>query len=569
MNAESNALIWLNSRFVKEEDKNLIRIIQKTDPKRFEDNFSKNLEMGTGGLRAVMDIGPNKMNVYTVSQATQALANHLKKQGAPHEVKLKVIIAHDTRNRSKEFAQISSRVLSANDIEVFMSGSPMPTPHVSFLVRSLKANAGIMITASHNPKEYNGFKIFNQTGAQPINPEDANIIKAYNDVKSFDQIQFDPNPSLIKKISENMLEDYYKSLNKTARYLEFLQSSDAPKMVYTSFHGVGSYVIPSAMKSIGFQNALLLEEQCVPNGDFPTVPSPNPEEDESFQKAFEFAEENDADFILATDPDVDRLRIAVRHEGKYTLLDGNQIGVVLLKYLIETRPLPKEPYVVTTIVTSPLVKLICQKHNIRCVETLTGFKYIGDVVNQEGEENFLFACEESCGYLVNSLTRDKDAVSGSTLIAEMMAYLKNKKISLIDYLIEIYENYGFYFSRLESLNKTTPSNQASVDDYVKNMKLSPPNIPSGESVQQIDDYQVGFSEEVRNKRKTPLTLPSSKVLALRYGDGTKVIVRPSGTEPKIKFYFTLSLKYEKSLSYFKNIENSKNLLKEIKNIFFT
>lgn len=538
--------IWLKEDYDK-ETKDAIRKMQKESPEELSDAFYRTLEFGTGGLRGIMGVGTNRMNKYTVGGATQGLANYLLKSFKNEAIK--VAISHDSRLHSREFAEITANILSANGITVYLFEDLRPTPELSFAVRHLQCNAGIMITASHNPKEYNGYKVYWKDGGQLVPPHDKNVIKEVNKITSISQIKWTGVPESIHIIGEEVDKAYLDRIAQLSINPKAVKKAQSLKIVYTPLHGTGITMVPRALEQLGFHDIILVDEQAIPDGNFPTVKSPNPEEKSALELALKKADEVGADLILATDPDADRVGIAVRDtEGKMVLLNGNQTGTLLFHYILSQYQrkglLNENQFVVKTIVTTDLIKNIALDYNIPCDDVLTGFKYIAeDILKQEGESKFLVGGEESYGYLVGDFVRDKDSVSACCMIAEMAAYYStlsgNRKKLLIEVLHNIYRTYGFYKEDLLSLTKKGQSGVEEIRAMMNGYRTNPPKMLAGQPVVMMKDYSISKSFDFRFNSNENINLPTSDVLQFILEDGSKVTVRPSGTEPKIKFYFSV------------------------------
>lgn len=537
---------WLNEGYDQQTKDEIVRL-QKENPQELVEAFYRTLEFGTGGLRGIMGVGTNRMNQYTVGFATQGLANYLNKCFRGNKVK--VVISHDSRLRSREFAQITASILSANKIQVFLFEDLRPTPELSFAVRHLKCNAGIMITASHNPKEYNGYKVYWQDGGQLVPPHDKNVIKEVNKITSLSQVKWEGDDSLIKIIGEDVDKVYLDKIAKLTLNPAAIKKAKSLKIVYTPLHGTGITMVPKALEMYGFKNVYLVDEQAVPDGNFPTVKSPNPEEKSALELALKKADEVEADLILATDPDADRVGIAVRNaEGKMQLLNGNQTGSLLFHYMLSqwqsNKKLNGNQFVVKTVVTTDLISAIATDYNVECMDVLTGFKYIAEaILKNEGKKEFVVGGEESYGYLIGDFVRDKDSVSACCLIAEMAAfYFANGKVNhktLTDALHDIYKSYGFYKEDLLSLTKKGKAGVEEIQQMMADFRKNPPKILGGQPVVMMKDYAVSKSYDLINHCNTIIELPTSNVLQFFTADNSKITVRPSGTEPKIKFYFSV------------------------------
>ncbi len=531
---------WLEGNY-DQETKNQIRQLSENE---LVDAFYKNLEFGTGGLRGIMGVGSNRINPYTVGAATQGLANYLKK-AFPNEP-ISVAVAHDSRNNSPEFAQIVANVFSANGIKVFFFKALRPTPELSFAIRHFGCKSGVVLTASHNPKEYNGYKAYWNDGAQVTPPHDKNIIAEVNQIQAVTDIKFDPNPSLIQTIGEEVDTVYTDMIAKLSVSKEAIKRQNNIKIVFSPIHGTGITVVPLALQKMGFTNLHIVAEQAEPNGNFPTVVYPNPEEQEAMSLALAKAKAIDADIVMATDPDADRVGIGVKnHKGEWVLLNGNQTGSLLIGYMIkawkEAGKLNGKQNVIKTIVTSELIDRIAEKNGVKCYNTLTGFKYIAEIIrNLEGKEEFIAGGEESYGYLIGDKVRDKDAVASCALIAEMVAYAKDKGMTLFDMLLETYVEYGFYYEKLISLTKKGKTGAEEIKAMMQNWRDNSPKTIHGQKVSKLLDYELQVETDIQTGEKKPLNFPKSDVLQFLTADGTKISARPSGTEPKIKFYFSVN-----------------------------
>lgn len=543
---EQRIQTWLEEDY-DQAFKDEIRKLQKENPQELEESFYRTLEFGTGGLRGIMGVGTNRMNKYTVGFATQGLANYLVKCFKHQHIK--VAISHDSRLHSREFAEITASILSANKIEAFLFEDLRPTPELSFAVRHLKCHAGIMVTASHNPREYNGYKVYWQDGGQLVPPHDKNVIEEVNKITSLSQVKWTRNDKLVHIIGEEVDKAYLDKIAALSLNPSAAKKAKGLKIVYTPLHGTGITMVPKALEMYGFQNVYLVDEQAVPDGNFPTVKSPNPEEKSALELALKKADEVEADLILATDPDADRVGIAIRDsEGKMKLLNGNQTGTLLFHYVLSqwqaNGKLNGDQFVVKTIVTTDLIQTIATDFNVECKEVLTGFKYIAEaILKSEGQKQYVVGGEESYGYLVGDFVRDKDAVSACCLIAEMAAYhlatgAPNHKL-LAQVLEDIYKKHGYYKEDLLSITKTGKAGVEEIQQMMANYRNNPPKELGGQPVTMMKDYAVSKSFDFVNNTNTVIDLPTSNVLQFFTADGSKVTVRPSGTEPKIKFYFSV------------------------------
>jgi len=540
---QAKAEKWLNSN-IDDSAKQEIQDMMQSNPEQLSDAFYKDLEFGTGGLRGIMGAGSNRVNKYTVGMATQGLANYLKKNFSNKEIK--VAIAYDSRNNSQYFAEITANVFSANGIKVYFFSELRPTPELSFAIRHLGCDSGVVITASHNPKEYNGYKAYWNDGGQLTAPHDKNVIEEVSKINSIDDVKFAKVADNIINIDKEVDEAYLERLVSLSVAKDAIVRQKDLKIVYTPIHGAGVTMVPQVLDRFGFANVTVLESQATPDGNFPTVVYPNPEEAEALSLALKKCEEIDADLLLATDPDTDRVGIAVKnHHGEFQLLNGNQTGSVLIYYLIkkweENKKLNGNQYVVKTIVTTDIIEKIAAHYNVEFFNTLTGFKYIAELLKEnEGKKEFIAGGEESYGYLAGDFVRDKDAVVSSALIAEMVAYAKDQGKSLFDFLMDMYLQFGFYKERLLSITKKGQSGEAEIKQMMVNLRENPPVSVGGSKLTKIVDYQKGEEKDLVNVADRAIDFPISNVLQFFTEDGTKVSARPSGTEPKIKFYFSVN-----------------------------
>jgi phosphoglucomutase len=540
---------WLTQP-IDENDKQWILKNLENNPKELEEAFYQDLEFGTGGLRGIIGIGSNRMNKYTVSIATQGLANYiLQNANKP----FKVVIAYDSRNMSKDFAKISAEVLSANDIEVFVFSELRPTPLLSFAVRHLQATAGIVITASHNPKQYNGYKVYWSDGGQLVPPQDKGVIDEVKKVGEYSKVKKNYNESLIHIINNEIDNAYLDQLNN----LQFL-SHVYPKsqiIVYTPLHGTGVTLVPKALRAWGFDNLHLVEEQSTPDGNFPTTKSPNPEEKAAMELALNKAKQINADLILATDPDADRVGTGIKiANGDYQLLNGNQIAALLTYYNLEMRKslnaLPSNSFIVKTIVTTELMHKIADDYNVKTYDVLTGFKYIAELIRlKEGKEKFICGGEESYGFLSADWVRDKDAIMTSCQIAELQQFAAINGKTLIDILQMLYEKYGYYLEDQKSISMSGIEGMENMKKLMENYRNNPPKFINDIPVVKILDYQLSVAKNLQNNSEESINLPKSNVLQFILENDTKITIRPSGTEPKIKFYFAIVKKNNNNLSF--------------------
>lgn len=567
MTSRQKAKNWLNAKNIDQGSKTAIEALLTGEAQQLDEAFFNDLEFGTGGLRGIMGIGTSRINKYTIGMATQGFANYLKKELSGD---IKVAIAHDNRNNSRFFAETTANVFSANGIEVYLFEDLRPTPELSFAIRQLGCQGGVVLTASHNPKEYNGYKAYWSDGAQILAPHDKNIIQEVAKISSIDDIKFEANSSIIHSLGEEMDASYLSMIKGLCLSPEAIKNQKDLKIVYSSIHGTGITLIPRALKEIGFQNVNVVQSQAEVNGDFPTVIYPNPEEAEAMSHSLKEAHKLDADLIMATDPDADRVGIAVKNtKGEFQLLNGNQTGSLIVYYLIsrhQEKGFEGNEYVGKTIVTTELIREIANDFNIPCYDTLTGFKYIAGLIAQlEGKEKFLGGGEESYGYMIGEEVRDKDAVASAVIIAEMTAWAKDQNKTLFELLIEINEKYGLYHESLKSITKQGLQGADEIKAMMEGFRNSPPSSLAGSQVTTIIDYLEGVEKWSDGTQKA-IQLPQSNVLQFITADGTKVSIRPSGTEPKIKFYFSVKGKSTKS-NYFEEVANleskTHNLLNDL------
>ncbi|MBQ5549480.1 MAG: phospho-sugar mutase [Bacteroidales bacterium] len=530
---------WLGDNF-DEETKRQVKNMIENDEKELVESFYKSLEFGTGGLRGIMGVGTNRMNIYTVGMATQGLANYLNQTYAGQPIK--VVIAHDSRNNSQLFAKTCADIFSANGIKAYLFESLRPVPVLSFAVRQLGCNSGVMITASHNPKEYNGYKAYWNDGAQVVPPHDINIVKEAAKVKVAD-IKFKGNPDLIEMLGEDFDQIYLDKVKSLTLSQEDIIKHKDIKIVYTPIHGSGVRLVPEILRQKGFENIITVPEQCIPDGNFPTVISPNPENAEALTLAIKLAKEKGADLVMASDPDADRVGIAVRNnENEFVLMNGNQTAAILTYYLLtkwkENGKLDGKQYIVKTIVTTELLKAMAERFSVKYYDVLTGFKYIAEIIREnEGKTTFIGGGEESYGYLAGEFVRDKDAVIACSLIAEAAAWAAGKGKTMYQLLTDIYLQYGYYQEALVNVVKEGKSGAEEIQKMMDDYRNDPPAIINGSNVVMIKDYLTQKASNLENGTETAIDLPKSNVLQFFLEDGSKISVRPSGTEPKIKFYF--------------------------------
>lgn len=535
---------WLEGSYDSETKKEIQQLLDQKDYTQLTDSFYRELEFGTGGLRGIMGPGSNRVNKYTLGMATQGLSNYLK-QIYPDE-QIKVVIAHDSRNNSALFANMTADVFSANGIHVYFFDGLRPTPELSFAIRELGCHSGVMLTASHNPKEYNGYKAYGRDGGQLVAPHDTNVIAEVEKISSIDEVSFDRIPANVEKIGEEIDQLYLNELVKLSVSQDAIKRQHDLKIVFSPIHGTGGVLVPRALEMFGFTNVSEVEEQAKPDGNFPTVVYPNPEEHEALTLALKKAKAIDADLVMATDPDADRVGIAVKNDNnEFVLLNGNQTGTLLVHYMLtaweKAGKLTAKEYVIKTIVTSYLIDKIAASKNVECFNTLTGFKYVGEIMTKlEGKRQFIVGGEESYGYLVGEHARDKDAVVSCAMIAEMTAYYKDKGSSLYDALIDLYLEYGLYKEKLISITKKGKSGAEEIKAMMDGYRSTPPRSLGGVPVATIKDYKSSVSTDLISGETSKIDLPSSNVLQFFTADGSIISARPSGTEPKIKFYCSVN-----------------------------
>lgn len=545
MNATIQATVneWLNGNYDSATKEEVVRL-QKEHPDELAEAFYRNLEFGTGGLRGIMGVGTNRMNKYTVGMATQGFANYLRKTYGDAEVK--VVIGHDSRNNSRFFAETTANVFAANGIKVYLFEALRPTPELSFAIRKLGAKGGVVCTASHNPKEYNGYKAYWNDGGQLVPPHDKNVIKEVEAIKSVDDVKWSGGEKNITLIGKDIDEAYIQMVKGLSVYPEVIAKQHNLKIVYTPIHGTGITLVPQVMQAYGFTNVTVVEEQATPDGNFPTVVYPNPEESEAMSIGLKKAKAIDADILVGTDPDSDRVGIGVKnHKGEWVLMNGNQTAVLAFAYMIEARKskglAQPNDMVIKTIVTSEMIDAVAKKNNIACYNVLTGFKWIAELLKEkEGKENYVIGGEESFGLMVGDQVRDKDAVSAAALLCEMAAYEKEQGRSLYDKLIDLYIQYGFYLEQLISITKKGMRGQEEIAEMMQGFRNNPPATINGSPVVELLDYDLQVGKNLKTGEEWKITLPKSNVLQFILEDGTKISARPSGTEPKIKFYFSVN-----------------------------
>lgn len=545
-NILERAKLWLSESFDDETVNEVKRLIEN-DPINLIDAFYKDLEFGTGGLRGIMGVGTNRMNIYTVAMATQGLVNYLIKM-FPKDDLIKVAIAYDSRNNNKTFANITADVFSANGIKVYLFEDIRPTPELSFAISHFGCRSGVVITASHNPKEYNGYKAYWDDGAQMVNPHDENVIKEVRAITNIGLVKMQRNEGLIEIVGDMVDKIYIERLKSLSLNPDIIKKNSSLTIVYSPLHGSGVNIVPESLKSYGFTNIVNVKEQCVMDGNFPTIKSPNPEEKAALTLALEKAREVDAALVLATDPDADRVGVAIRNDkGDFVLLNGNQTASILIYYILSQwkakGKLKGKEFIVKTIVTSELLKEIADGFEVECYDVLTGFKFIAEVIRQnEGVKQFIAGGEESYGYLVGDFVRDKDAVVACCFIAEAAAWAKENGLSLYELLIDIYLKNSFYKESLLSLERKGKTGSEEIQAMMLSYRNNPPKIINGIKLLVVKDYLLQKEINLLSGDEKKIEQPKSDVLQFVLEDGSKITVRPSGTEPKIKFYFGVKTK---------------------------
>jgi phosphoglucomutase len=533
---------WLTGNYDQETKDEIIRL-RKENPDELADSFYQNLEFGTGGLRGIMGVGTNRINIYTIGVATQGYSNYLL-QSFPN-LQVKVAIAHDSRNNSRFFAETAAKVFAANGIKVFLFQSLRPTPELSFTIRYLGCQGGVVCTASHNPKEYNGYKAYWNDGGQLVPPHDQRVMEEVEKIVSIDDVKWSGGESHITMIGKEIDEAYISMVKNLSVYPEIIERQHNLCIVYTPIHGTGIKLVPEVLQRFGFSNVHVVDEQSKPDGNFPTVLYPNPEERETMSLGLKKAMEIDADILLGTDPDADRVGIGVKNDkGEWMLMNGNQTAVLAFNYLIEARKekgiTQPNDMVIKTIVTTDMIDEIARQSNVRCYNVLTGFKWIAELIRaKEKAENYVIGGEESYGLMIGDKLRDKDAVSAVAILCEMAAYEKNKGRSLYTKLIDLYLQFGFYKESLISITKKGMDGQKQIADMMASFRNHPPRTINGSPVVHLLDYQISLGKNRLTGESWKIDLPVSNVLQFILEDGSKISARPSGTEPKIKFYFSV------------------------------
>jgi len=544
MKARENALRWL-AQDTDESFMNGIQALLDGPEKELEDAFYRDLEFGTGGMRGVMGVGSNRVNKYTFGMATQGLSNYLK-QSFPSE-QIRVAIAYDCRNNSQSFARMVAEIFSANGIEAYLFSDLRPTPQLSFAVRELKCHSGIVITASHNPPEYNGYKVYWNDGAQIVTPQDKGIIEEVRKIEQLNQINFQANPALIHELVKDMDDAFVKASLAQRRSTNVNKNL---KIVLTSLHGTSITLLPRLLEEAGYENVMIVEEQAIPDGNFPTVKSPNPEEREALNMALELAERENADLVIGTDPDSDRIGVAVRNnEGEMILLNGNQTGVILTDYLLQNTPLKGDEFIAYTIVSSELFGDVAMHYGVDSKICLTGFKHIAKLIkDNEREMTFIGGGEESYGYMIGDFVRDKDALTSALVFCDWLGQVMHDGDNAERYLSRIYKRHGLYHEHLISLTKKGKDGSEEIAQMMRELRANPPASLGGDEIVRIDDIHNGTSKDLKTGHTTPIDLPSSNVLQFYTASGSKISARPSGTEPKIKFYFSLRKDWDSNAS---------------------
>jgi len=536
---------WLGKEFNEETRKEVREMLEK-DEKKLIDAFYQDLEFGTGGLRGIMGAGTNRMNIYTLGMATQGLSNYIIKQCGSSGIR--VAIAHDCRNNSRYFAETTANIFSANGFEVYLFESLRPTPELSFAIRHYKCQSGVVITASHNPPEYNGYKAYWDDGGQVVAPHDDGITDEVRKITSVNDIKFNGNKEKIKIIGKETDKLFLDEVHKMSLNPGIIKKfSDIP-IVYTPIHGTGITLVPHALMMFGFRNIINVPEQDITDGNFPTVKSPNPEEPDALKLAIKKAIETNAELVMATDPDADRLGLAVKNiKGEFILLNGNQTGVILIWYILsqykEKKKYKGNEFIIKTIVTSDLIEKIAEGFNVEYFNVLTGFKFFAELIREnEGTKKYIGGGEESYGFLPGDYVRDKDAVGSCALAAEVTAWAKSNDMSLFELLLDIYVKYGFYKEKLINIVRKGKEGADEIKAMMTGYRNNPPEKINNSKVIMVNDYETQFSHDILKGTKTKITLIKSDVLQFFLADGSKISVRPSGTEPKIKFYFSVNTK---------------------------
>ena len=563
LSIQDKVSVWLSGNY-DQATKDAITALQ---PDELADSFYRNLEFGTGGLRGIMGVGTNRMNKYTVGMATQGFANYLLNTYGTEPIS--VVIGHDSRNNSRFFAETTAGVFAANGIKVYLFEALRPTPELSFAIRHLGCKAGVVCTASHNPKEYNGYKAYWNDGGQLVPPHDKNVIKEVEAIKGVDEVKWTGGEANITLIGKEMDEAYINMVKGLSVYPEIIQAQHDLSIVYTPIHGTGITLVPEVLSRFGFTNVQIVEEQSTPDGNFPTVGYPNPEESETMAMGLAKAKAIDADILLGTDPDADRVGIGVKnHKGEWVLMNGNQTAVLAFSYLIEARKAKgvakPNDMVISTIVTTAMINEVAKQNEVACYNVLTGFKWIAELIKEkEANENYVIGGEESFGLMIGNDIRDKDAVSAVALLCEMAAYEKAKGKSLFDKMIELYMQYGFYYEQLISITKKGMNGQKEIAAMMEGYRTNPPATIDGSEVVELLDYELQTGKNLVTGQTWNLQLPKSNVLQFITADGSKISARPSGTEPKIKFYFSVHTTLASKDAYDETFSGLENKIQRI------
>ena len=563
---EQKVATWLNGAY-DDDVKSSIKELQQNNPDELADAFYRNLEFGTGGLRGIMGIGTNRMNKYTVGMATQGYTNYLKKS-FPDEV-IKVAIAHDSRNNSRFFAETVANVFAANGLKVFLFEELRPTPELSFAIRYLGCKGGVVCTASHNPKEYNGYKAYWVDGGQLVPPHDKAVIAEVEKITDVNDVKWSGGEQNITIIGKDIDEAYIQMVKGLSVYPEVIQQEKDLKIVYTPIHGTGIKLVPQVLRAFGFENVTIVDEQSTPDGNFPTVHYPNPEESEAMNFGLQKAKAIDADIVCGTDPDADRVGIGVKDtKGAWVLMNGNQTAVLAFNYMIESRKEKglQQPndMVVKTIVTTNMIDVIAKKAGVACYNVLTGFKWIAELIREkEGKENYVVGGEESYGLMIGDQVRDKDAISAVALLCEMAAYEKSKGRSLYEKLLDLYVQFGYYQEDLISITKKGRNGQQEIAEMMEGFRNNPPKDLAGSKVVELLDYEKQVKTNLVTGETEKITLPKSNVLQFITEDGSKISARPSGTEPKIKFYFSVNTQLPSKDQFEAAQQKAKDKIKQI------
>ncbi len=564
---KQNVSQWLNGSY-DENTKRVILDMQKNNPKELTESFYQNLEFGTGGLRGLMGVGTNRMNIYTVGMATQGLANYLLECFKGEEIK--VAISYDNRNNGDLFSKTTAKIFAANGIKVYMFETMRPTPELSFAIRYFGCQSGVMVTASHNPKEYNGYKAYWNDGAQMVEPHDENVIANVKKITDAAQVKWSGNEHLIEIIGKDFDQKFIDHVLALKLNADVVKTYSDMKIVYTPIHGTGANVMPQALQQYGFNAVTMVPEQAVADGNFPTVIHPNPEDPKALAMAIDLANKIGSDLVLASDPDADRIAIAVRrHDGQMQAINGNQACALLSYYLLmmrkETGKLSSNDYIIKTIVTTDLVRRIADDHNVHCYNVLTGFKYIADVIRRnEGKLNFVGGGEESYGYMIGDAVRDKDSIASGAMIAEIAAWAKSQNKNILDIIIDIYCKYGLYFDGQVAITKKGIEGVEEIKAIMREYRNNPPQKIAGKKVVKLFDYKTLKETDITTGKQTDIDLPESNVLQFLTEDDSLISVRPSGTEPKIKFYFGVREPMSSPEAYEETLQKAKDKIEDIK-----